>query len=84
MPGHGTNRVPPSTVASWLSRLVGVALIGEQGYAHLTGIGTDLLILGAGLFLLSGREGVEFLRLILGGGSGSSQGPPSAPPGSRS
>lgn len=55
-----------STTAAWLSRLVGVALLAEQSFSHFLGRGSDLLLLGVGLFLLSGREGIEFLRLVLG------------------
>ncbi len=63
-----------------LSRFAGIAMLGEQTAAHFLGRGSDLLILGAGLFLLAGREGVEFLRLVLPGGGGSSPGPPRQPP----
>jgi len=61
------------TVAGWTSRLVGIALLGEQSLSHYVGRGSDLLLLAAGLFLLSGREGIDFLRLVLGRDSGHGQ-----------
>lgn len=41
-------------------------MLSEQSASHALGKGSDLLLIAAGLFLLAGKEGVDFLRLILG------------------
>lgn len=57
---------PKARAAAWLSRLAGLAMLGEQSASHALGRGSDLLLVGAGLVLLAGKEGIEFVRLILG------------------
>lgn len=56
--------------AAWLSRLIGAAILLGQAWRAQTGEGSDLTIVAAGLFLLTGRESVEFVRLLLGRDSG--------------
>jgi hypothetical protein len=45
-------------------------MLSEQSASHALGRGSDLLLIAAGLFLLAGKEGVDFLRLLLGRGDG--------------
>lgn len=61
--------VKPAVAVSWLSRLAGTALLAEQAAGHFIGLDSDLFLIGAGLFLLTGKEGIEFLRLLLSGRS---------------
>lgn len=70
-------------VKGWLPRIVGTLILGGQSWAHLNGRGSDLYLVGAGLFLLAGREGREFLSLLVGRASGSGSGPGSPPSDSR-
>lgn len=66
-PGQAEAPDPPrSTRAAWLSRLAGLGMLSEQSVSHALGKGSDLLLIAAGLFLLAGKEGVDFLRLLLG------------------
>lgn len=72
----GTSPPTPGVAAAWLSRIVGTAILLEQSGAHLIGLPTDLKLLGVGLMLLTGKEGVQLVSLLLGRGSpppGSSQ-----------
>lgn len=69
VPGESPE-APRSGRAAWLSRLAGLGMLSEQSVSHALGKGSDLLLIAAGLFLLAGKEGVEFLRLILGRGDG--------------
>lgn len=57
---------PKARAAAWLSRLAGLAMLGEQSASHALGKGSDLMLLGVGLFLLAGKEGIEFMRVLLG------------------
>lgn len=57
---------PRNGRAAWLSRLAGLGMLSEQSVSHALGKGSDLLLIAAGLFLLAGKEGVDFLRLLLG------------------
>ena len=50
----------------WVSRLIGAALLIEQGYVDAQGNEPSLPILAVAVFLVTGREGVAFIRLILG------------------
>ncbi len=51
-----------------------MVLVLEQAGGHLIGLPTDLSLLGAGLILLTGKEGIQFVSLLLGRGSGPSDG----------
>ena len=64
-----TNPPTPSAATAWLSRIVGAALILEQSGGHLLGLPTDLRLLGLGAILLTGKEGWQYVSLILGRGS---------------
>lgn len=55
-------------------------MLSEQSASHALGRGSDLLLLGAALILVTGREGLEFLRLILGREDVSSSERRSGPP----
>lgn len=72
----GSSPPTPGAAAAWLSRIIGSALLLEQSGAHLIGLPTDLKLLGAGLMLLTGKEGVQLVQLLLGRGPA----PPSSPP----
>lgn len=57
---------PKGRAAAWLSRVAGLGMLSEQSVSHALGKGSDLILVGAGLCLLAGKEGIEFVRLILG------------------
>lgn len=57
---------PRSARAAWFSRLAGLGMLTEQSASHALGKGSDLILVGAGLMLLAGKEGIEFMRMILG------------------
>lgn len=61
---------PPKRAAAWLSRAAGLGMLSEQSASHALGKGSDLILVGAGLMLLAGKEGLEFIRLILGRDAG--------------
>lgn len=69
-PSADPSRTPespnPGRAAAWLSRVAGLGMLSEQSVSHALGKGSDLILVGAGLCLLAGKEGLEFLRLILG------------------
>lgn len=71
---------PKGGVAAWTSRVAGLGMLSEQSASHALGRGSDLLLLGAALILVTGREGLEFLRLILGREDVSSSERRSGPP----
>lgn len=71
-----TPETPPiANAGSWLARTVGAALLIEQAIAHLLALDTSMILVGVGLFLLTGREGTDFLRMLLGRARDSSSGP---------
>lgn len=53
---------------SALSRAVGAIMLLASQAGHLYGIEPSFELLGAALVALTGRDGIEFLRLIRGGG----------------
>ena len=54
---------------SLLSRIVGATLLLGSMLGHiLNGVEPHMGLLGVGLIALTGRDGIEFVKLIKGGG----------------
>ena len=67
------------SAAALVWSVVGALLLTEQSAAHLWGLPTSMIIVGVGVFLLSGKEGAEFVLWLLGRGGppgGRGPGPP--------
>lgn len=72
---HGSSpRGPRARGPRWswsaTSRAVGAGILVEQTAAHAVGVGPELLLVGAGMVLLAGRDGLDFVGMLLPRGAG--------------
>lgn len=63
---HWLDRWAPGDV---LTRLAGIAILGEQTIGHAYGLSPSLELLGVALWAVAGKDGLELLSAIRGGGS---------------
>ena len=64
-PAAQQRRSRPRFTWSGFSRLVGTAMLAEQTVSHLLGLRPELLLVGGGLVLLAGRDGLEFMAMVI-------------------